>query len=127
MIIIGHLGKANLHKNLAVNWRLERVGATLSGLWVFDVAIIPKSKEMISCTGAVCGYVSCMDWQQLVALAIVATAAGLLVRSRFSRRKFSFERDTHCGCAATGSSAQKNSIVFRARKGQRPEVLVKMR
>ena len=68
-----------------------------------------------------------MDWQQLVALAIVATAAGLLVRSRFQRRKFSFERDTHCGCAATGASAGQSSIVFRARKGHRPEVLVKMR
>jgi hypothetical protein len=71
-----------------------------------------------------------MDWQQLVALAIVASAAGLLARSRFHRRKFSFERDTHCGCAATGSSgsfARQSSIVFRARKGHRPEVLVKMR
>lgn len=68
-----------------------------------------------------------MDWQQLVALAIVAVAAGLLARSRFQRRKFSFERDTHCGCAASGSAARQSSIVFRARKGQRPEVLVKMR
>lgn len=68
-----------------------------------------------------------MDWQQLVALAIVASAAGLLVRSRFQRRKFSFERDTHCGCAPSGVSARQGSIVFRARKGERPEVLVKMR
>jgi len=68
-----------------------------------------------------------MDWQQLVALAIVATAAGLLARSRFQRRKFSFERDTHCGCAGTGPAAQQSSIVFHARKGHRPEVFVKMR
>jgi len=61
------------------------------------------------------------------ALAIVAVAAGLLARSRFQRRKFSFERDTHCGCAASESAARQSSIVFRARKGQRPEVLVKMR
>jgi hypothetical protein len=51
----------------------------------------------------------------------------LLARSRFQRRKFSFERDTHCGCAATGSGARNSSIVFRARKGHRPEVIVKMR
>ena len=74
-----------------------------------------------------------MDWQQLVALAIVAITAGLFIATRtlaaglFGRRKFSFERDTHCGCAARGSSAGQSSIVFRARKGQRPEVLVKMR
>ena len=82
---------------------------------------------MISCKEEFYGYVSSMDWQQLVALAIVAVAAGLLARSRFQRRKFSFERDTHCGCAATGSAARQGSIVFRARKGQRAEVLVKMR
>ena len=82
---------------------------------------------MSSCKEAENGYVENMDWQQLVALAIVAVAAGLLARSRFQRRKFSFERDTHCGCAATGSAARQSSIVFHARKGQRPEVLVKMR
>jgi hypothetical protein len=90
-------------------------------------AIIPKSNEMISCKGLFYEYVRDMNWQQLAALSIVAIAAGMLVRGRFQRRKFSFERDTHCGCAATGSSARQGSIVFRARKGHRPEVLVKMR
>jgi hypothetical protein len=68
-----------------------------------------------------------MDWQQLVSLAMVACAAVLLLGSRFRRRKFSFERGTHCGCAAVRVSSPQNSIVFRARKGERPRVLVKMR
>ena len=68
-----------------------------------------------------------MDWQQTVSLVVVASAAVLLVGSKFRRRKFSFERDTHCGCAAVQESSPQSSIVFRARKGQRPEVLVKMR
>jgi hypothetical protein len=68
-----------------------------------------------------------MDWQQLVSLLIVAAAGALLVGSRFRRRKFSFERDTHCGCAAAPQAGPQSSIVFRARKGERPEVLVKMR
>lgn len=95
--------------------------------------VFPESNEMISCTRAFCGYVASMDWQQLVALAIVAITAGLFIVARLlaigllGRRKFSFERDTHCGCAASGSSAPQSSIVFHARKGQRPEVLVKMR
>jgi hypothetical protein len=89
--------------------------------------VFPKSNEMISCTVMFYGYVAGMDWQQLVALAIVATAAGLLAKSRFQRRKFSFERDTHCGCAVASSPARQNSIVFHARKGHRPEVFVKMR
>jgi hypothetical protein len=67
-----------------------------------------------------------MDWQQLVALAIVGVTAGLLLWSRFRPRKFSFERDTHCGCAA-GQSAPRYSVVFRARKGGRPEVIVRMK
>jgi hypothetical protein len=67
-----------------------------------------------------------VDWQQLVSLVIVAAAGALLVGSKLRRRKFSFERDTHCGCGVSSSTAQ-NSIIFRAHKGQRPEVLVKMR
>jgi len=66
-----------------------------------------------------------MDWQQLVSLLIVATAAGLMAASRWRRRRFQFERDTHCGCASTGSP--RTSVVFHARKGERPEILVKMK
>jgi hypothetical protein len=68
-----------------------------------------------------------MDWQQLVSLVVVASAVVLLVRSRFHRRKFSFERDTHCGCLAAQESSPQSSIIFHARKGARPEVVVKMR
>jgi hypothetical protein len=68
-----------------------------------------------------------MDWQQLVSLALVCAAAVLLLGRGFRRRKFSFERDTHCGCTPARGSAPAGSIVFRARKGARPEVLVKMR
>jgi len=68
-----------------------------------------------------------MDWQALGALLIVAATAGLLLWGRFRRRKFSFQRDTHCGCSAVPSSAPQSTIVFRARKGERPEVLVKMK
>ena len=68
-----------------------------------------------------------MDWQQLVALVIVASAAGLLGWSTFRRRKFSFEQATHCGCAGVSHGSTRSSIVFRARKGERPEVRVRMR
>jgi hypothetical protein len=67
-----------------------------------------------------------VDWQQTVSLIIVAGAAGALLWSRFGRRKFSFQRDTHCGCS-TASQSTQNSIVFRARKGEPPQVLVKMK
>jgi hypothetical protein len=66
-----------------------------------------------------------MDWQQLVSLTIVSAAAVLLLRGRLRPRKFSFQRDTHCGCSTTGSAAPQHSVIFRARKGERPQVVIK--
>jgi hypothetical protein len=66
-----------------------------------------------------------MDWQQITALAIVGATAGLFLRGKLRRRAFSFERDTHCGCGAPTGNSAKSSIVFSARKGQRPKILVK--
>jgi hypothetical protein len=70
-----------------------------------------------------------MDWQQFVSLAIVASAAFLLFSRKFRRRKFDFHRDTHCGgCAfANGTAVPQHSVVYRARKGERPQVFVKMK
>ena len=68
-----------------------------------------------------------MDWQKAVSLVIVGMVAGLFLWARFRHRKFSFERDTHCGCSAGGPVSAKSSIVFLARKGSRPEILIKMK
>ncbi len=68
-----------------------------------------------------------MDWQQVVSLAIIAIAGILLVGSRLRRRKFSFERETHCGCSAAPHNGPQSSIVFRARKGERARVVMKLR
>ena len=67
-----------------------------------------------------------MDWQQIVSLAIVGTVAALFAWARWRPRKFDFKRDTHCGCAGSGTPEQ-SSIIFHARKGERPEVIVKMK
>jgi hypothetical protein len=68
-----------------------------------------------------------MGWQQLISLGIVVIAAALLLWGRFRRRRFSFQRDTHCGCAGNSTVSSQNSIVFRARKGEPREIVVKMR
>ncbi len=66
-----------------------------------------------------------MDWQQLVSLFIVAAVGVLLVWGKFRRRRLGLHRQTHCGCAVAGlGAASQGSILFRARKGQRPEVVV---
>ena len=66
-----------------------------------------------------------MDWQQLAALAIVGIAAFLLIRSHLRPRAHCLSKAGPCGCSATGP-APKGSITFRARKGERPQVIVKL-
>lgn len=68
-----------------------------------------------------------MDWQEATALLIVFATVAAFVWARFRRRRFEFTRDTHCGCAPPAGSDAPGSIVYRARKGERPEVIVKMK
>ena len=67
-----------------------------------------------------------MDWQQVLSLGIVAATALAFAVARWRRRKFIFQRDTHCGCQA-GGMVERSSIVYAAKKGERPRVIVKMR
>jgi len=68
-----------------------------------------------------------VGWQETVALSIVTLTAGVFLWQRLRPRKFSLQRDTHCGCASPGQSGAGPSIVFHARKGERPQVIVKMK
>jgi len=72
------------------------------------------------------GYVSRMDWQQITALTIVAVTAALFVRARLRRNKAKLPCDSQCGCANT-ANPPKETVVYHARKGERPEIIVKMR
>jgi len=67
-----------------------------------------------------------MDWQQILSLSIVAATALAFVLARQRRRNSCIERDTHCGCK-TSRSAEKSSIVYSAKKGERAKIVVKMR
>lgn len=64
-----------------------------------------------------------MDWQQIAALAVVAITAVAFLRAKWRRRGFNFEQDTHCGC--TPARAAGGSVIYSARKGQRPRIIVK--
>jgi hypothetical protein len=83
-----------------------------------------KSNHLLH--SGILGLCCLMDWQQSVSLFIVAAAAVGLLGSKLRRRRFRFDQAGHCGCSTVVGSSQ-SSIVFRARKGTRPEVLVKMR
>jgi len=73
------------------------------------------------------GLCSRMDWQQLVSLLIVAGAAIMLLRGKLRRPEFSFQRSGHCGCGSPAGSEGHSSIIFRARKGERPVIIVKQK
>jgi len=68
---------------------------------------------------------SSMDWQQIAALTVVAATAGIFIWTKLRRRKFSFEHDTHCGCGSASERGLGYSIVFSARKGHRPKIILK--
>jgi hypothetical protein len=80
-----------------------------------------------SCAPEETGYVEPVDWQKIVSLGIVGIAAAALLWSKFRPRKFSLERDTHCGCSTPGQSHSQSSMVFRARRGEKPQITVKMK
>jgi len=72
-------------------------------------------------------YVSVVDWQQVIALSIVVVTAGIFAWRRLRSRKSPLGRESRCGCTTPSGPAEKGSIVYHARKGQRPEVIVKMK
>jgi hypothetical protein len=73
------------------------------------------------------GILRYMDWLKIAALSVVAATAGLFLWAKLRPRKFSFERDTHCGCPSTNSAGAKTSIVFSARKDGRAKIIMKNR
>jgi hypothetical protein len=71
-------------------------------------------------------YLRGMDWQQLLALLIVVCTAGLFLRGKLRKKRFTVEKDTHCGCGGDGPRiGPAQTIQFRARKGERAQVVVK--
>lgn len=68
-----------------------------------------------------------MDWQQLASLAIVSVAAALLLRSKVQSPKLRFARTNPCGCAGSRREVPQHSVIYHARKGERPRIIVKMR
>ena len=68
-----------------------------------------------------------MDWQEIVALSIVVATVAIFLGNQFRRKKFNFQRDTHCGCSNPIAAARGSSIIFHARKGERGQIIMKMK
>jgi hypothetical protein len=69
-------------------------------------------------------YVAGVDWQQAIALGIVAVTAALLVRSRLQRGKSKLPCDAGCGCSHA-ATPPRETVTYRTRKGERPQIIVK--
>jgi hypothetical protein len=72
-------------------------------------------------------YVATMNWQQVAALVIVGLTAAIFLFSKFSRRKAGSGCGAGCGCSASSAAPPRESVVFHARKGERPQIIVKMK
>ena len=66
-----------------------------------------------------------MDWQQIIALAIVAVTAGLMAWFRFRPRRLGRGHGACCGCSSGADSVPRETVVFHARKGERPQIIVR--
>jgi len=65
-----------------------------------------------------------MDWQQIIALLIVGVTAFLFLANKRRRGKFAL-KETHCGCGSGPQIGPRQSIQFRARKGERSQIVIK--
>lgn len=68
-----------------------------------------------------------MGWQEISVFLIVAGTAGAFLYQRLRRRKSALSRTPPCCCPSAEQAAKGPSIVYRARKGERPEVVVKFK
>jgi hypothetical protein len=66
-----------------------------------------------------------MDWQQWTALLIVGVTACIFALRLARPRKFTWKRETKCGCSSAGDLNAKQTLRFSARKGARPQIIVK--
>ena len=86
-----------------------------------------EGTEYLDCGESSGDYAGPMDWQELAALMIVVIAFSIFVWRLARPRQFGFQRDSKCGCSSAGVTSSGSSILYRARKGERPQVVVKMK
>lgn len=72
-----------------------------------------------------------MDWQEIAALTMVGATAAAFVWRKLRPPVLKFQRgslqDSHCGCSTASIASPRQTIIYRARRGQTPQVIVKTR
>jgi hypothetical protein len=82
-------------------------------------------RGIAACNVGETAYVQGMDWQQSAALTIVGITALSFAASWWRSRNQPRHAKVCCGGASRRNSPQ-GRIIYRARKGHRPEIIVKM-
>jgi hypothetical protein len=62
--------------------------------------------------------------QEIAALAIVAGTAGIFAWKLLRRRRLG-KKSSGCGCAGTSAPSSRERVIFSARKGERPQIIIK--
>ena len=73
------------------------------------------------------GYVATMDWQTIAALLVVGLTAAILIANKFRGRPAGSACGGGCGCTAKIAEMPRETVVYHTRKGERPEIIVKMK
>jgi hypothetical protein len=68
-----------------------------------------------------------MAAQEFAALAIVAVTAGIFAWRLLRPRQFHSRKGSACGCPGSSSAPPTERIIFKARKGQTPQILITSR
>jgi len=66
-----------------------------------------------------------MNWQTPIALAVVALTAAIFAWRRFRPRRFSFAKDTPCGCVSPKGGVRPPGYVIEGKRGELPRVTLK--
>jgi hypothetical protein len=67
-----------------------------------------------------------VDWQQGVTLLIVLVTVGFFVRGWWRRSSAQSVCGSACACSGVVSGASKVSVTYRARKGEKPQIITRM-
>jgi hypothetical protein len=117
-------GEDRLVHGLRLGWEEGFANVVLGGCHRFVEGMSPGFLFCWSCGEAKEVYYKSVGWQDIIAMLIVAGTAGTFLWARMKRKKRPGLQKA-CGSCAEGQVAGGPSIIFHARRGEQPRIVVK--